>query len=696
MKRAQLMLSDTLEAEIKKNSKNLGISQSELVRRLLGQSLGIDGHKVQTKNINGRIETLQVLDLSSFSKKNPRIQGFREIFSVGGKTTEIKILDDNVFRYYLAHKELPEELIYQIQKISEVIKDASVTKTMVVRRGYVVPGLENPPGPRFLGLKPTEVVEAIIKIYKFAIEHEYYRDKNSQICAFFYPFADPEPLELPLKSSAALPYGGYAVPNNEQSSRVQILATWGNNEGVQLFDSIDLYTVDTERKIIIEKNVPQKTLMLCTTTKSQSEKVIVPQDKQFEQVLSDAEILETARIVNELDKKYGLRRVEFSFDGKDGIVFNESSPYQISISDAESINKHGFISVITKQTDIKRLNLLSSKEVEKTIIYIHKSVVENRAYDILNAVAGLSHKFTVLYPGLSATAHAMRILTDFGHTAIVVGNRSFKNGEELIIKTKDGQIVIDSVTNSALKNYILHLYDAQLFSKELVGGKAFNLSILKSKGFNVPHGFVLTTVFTESKNREKIWAEINSSGKFKTDRKYAVRSSANVEDNIGHSFAGQFESFLNIKSEKIFEKVSEVIKSSEKESVIKYVTALNKDLKIRMAVVIQEMVNAEFAGVAFGKNIETGNEDQIVIDIAKGLGQGVVEGTTKTQRIYYSRVRDEIKTEKNSEKGFLTRLQIDSLIEMTQSLENLMGARQDIEWAIDKTGQIWIIQTREI
>lgn len=697
MKRAQLMLSEDIEKEIKKNSKSLGISQSELVRKLLNQALGIDSQTKVKHSIKNKIDVLSVLDLSSYSKNNSRIQGFREIFSVGGKTTEIKILDDNVFRYYLNNKKLPEEFTYQIQKIAEDIKGASLTKTIAVRRGYVVPSLENPPGPRFLGLRTSEVVEAIIKIYKFAIEHEYYKVKGSQICAFFYPFADPKPLELPLKLNSILPYGGYAVPSNNLATRVEVLATWGNNEGVQSFDSIDHYIIDTNRKIIIEKSIPQKNLMLCTTTKSQSQKVAVPQDRQFEQVLGDSEILEIGRVVTELNKKYGLRRVEFSFDGKEGIVFNESAPYQITESKIKNINKHGTVRVVGDQTDLEKISQLNSKEIDKSIVYIDKSIVENRAYDVLNGIAGLSHKFTVLYPGLSATAHAMRILTDFGHTAIVVGNRIFKENEEITIKTINGQIDIDTVSKSNTKNYMLNLYDAQLYGKELVGGKAFNLSTLKSKGFNVPHGFVLTTKFTQNeKTIDKTWLEISKVIPLKMNLKYAVRSSANVEDDISHSFAGQFDSFLNVPVNEILTKAKQVIKSSQKNSITEYLKALNRDIDIKMAVVIQEMIDAQVSGVIFGKNLETGNEDQIIIDVAKGLAEGVVDGTKKSQRIYYLRSKDEIMPKDDRVGNYLNRMQIDSLIEMTRSVENLMGGRQDIEWAIDKKGQIWIIQTRDI
>jgi pyruvate,water dikinase len=325
--------------------------------------------------------------------------------------------------------------------------------------------------------------------------------------------------------------------------------------------------------------------------------------------------------------------------------------------------------------------------------------VENRSYDILNSVAALPHKFVVLYPGLSATAHAMRVLSDFGHTAITIGTRLFNDGEEVIIKSKDGHITIDPITKENLKDYVVNLHDALLYSRSVVGGKALNLSILKAKGFNVPHGAVLTTNLTAESNDvlASIWPKIEASMSLKKTLKYAVRSSANVEDGSEYSFAGQFDSFLNVSCKDIKSRVHEVLKSVEKSALKAYMEVLKKPEAIKMAVIVQEMIDADKSGVVFGKDVQTGDDDLIVIDVTKGLASGVVEGTAKTHRVVYSRMKDKIISETNgNDSRLLTRLEVDALVEMVQSIENLMGETQDIEWAIDKKGSIWIIQTRGI
>ncbi|MFC1790694.1 PEP/pyruvate-binding domain-containing protein [Patescibacteria group bacterium] len=726
MIRCQILLTPELVQKIKLRAKQQSLSQSGVVRSLLVQAFRTKQGSASRQGSDSEY----LFDLSNFRIKNPRINGFKEIFSIGGRTTEIKIVGDKAFRYYLRRKSLPAKLESRIKKLAGEIKVFSEAKTLVVRRAYVVPGLESPPGPRFLGLKPGQVVEALKKVYDFAIEHEYYLPKDSQICAFFYPFADPKPLSLPIPVTAQLPYGGYAVPLNKKASRVEIFSVWGNNEGVQSFDAIDRYVVDTTREIIVEKDNPQKDLMLCTTKRSQTDKIAVPLNKQFEQILSDQEILEVGKVVRRLTRKYGLRRVEFSFDGRDSIIFIESVPYEIYEKKVKDISKRGFIRNVSSVKDVESLRNLAGADISKTIIYIDKSIVQKRAYDVLNSVAGLPQKFTVFYPGLSATAHAMRVLNDFGHTAIVVGNRVFKEGEEVIVKVKDGQISTNLVSKNSVRNFIINLYDARLYGKEVVGGKANNLSLLKSSGFNVPHGSVLTANFSSrlisnclgkgklallKKNLTRpndfikelsvcnfdipksFWQKIIKVADLSSQKRYAVRSSANVEDHINHSFAGQFKTFLNIKPSLLRLYVAKVVKSAFDPHVGKYLQALGRPCFIKMAVVIQEMIDAQKSGVVFCKDVQTGDRDLIVIDVARGLAEGVVEGTAKTQRIVYSRSKNTIVDDNRGQaEKILSRIEADSLVEMALSVENLMNEPQDIEWAIDKKGGIWVIQTRSL
>lgn len=702
MLRSQILLTQELDKEIRKISGKQNISQSEAVRKLLAQALGMKNSSTNLPTQTPNPETL-LHDLGTFKMPNQRIDGFKEIYSVGGKTAEIKILGDEIFRYYLANKAFPVGFEYVLLKYCNELKELSETHKLVVRRAYVVPGLPNPPGPRFIGLQPSEVLQAITDIYDFAIDNEYHVKDMSQIAVFIHPFADPKQLTFPIKPGATLPYGGYAAPLNKESNRVEVFAVWGNNEGVQSFDAIDRYIVDTDRAIVTTKDIPQKNLMLCTTQRAQSDKISVPLDRQFEQVLSDLEILEIARVVKELSARYGLRRVEFSYDGTHGIEFNESAEYEIYERKLINLDKRGFVKVVASEKEIAALKQLTDEQVGKTIVYISKSIIEDRAYDLLNSIAGMQKKFTVLYPGLSATAHAMRILNDFGHTAIVVGNRVFTDGQELLVKVVDDQITIEPLSEDSIRSFLVNLYDARLFGLDVVGGKATNLSLLKTKGFNVPHGWVITTSFYDKVAQEteevsaKLWRQISKNLPLDTKKKYAIRSSATVEDQIEHSFAGQFDTYLNVTSKDVGTKVLQVIKSTLSKHVATYVNALGQNKPIKMAVVIQEMVEVDKAGVVFGKDIQTGNDDYMVIDVAKGLGEGVVDGVAKTQRVLFSRNKNRVINQNLGEaKLILDKVELNSLIEMAFSIERLMGKIQDIEWAIDVTGEVWLVQSRDL
>jgi hypothetical protein len=178
---------------------------------------------------------------SEYKLTNPRIDGFRKLKEVKARTVIISIFSLEAFAYFLKNKNLPPEFIAELEtQTADVIQNAK-TKAAVVRRAFVVPGLDNPPGPYFLNLKtPKEVVDAVKNLYEFAISQNYQTVKNSQISGFLYPFIDPEKFDKKNPNLAAIPYGGYGIIFNDTA---EIYAVWGNNEGVQSLVA-DRYTVD--------------------------------------------------------------------------------------------------------------------------------------------------------------------------------------------------------------------------------------------------------------------------------------------------------------------------------------------------------------------------------------------------------------------------------------------------------------------
>lgn len=146
-----------------------------------------------------------------------------------------------------------------------------------------------------------------------------------------------------------------------------------------------------------------------------------------------------------------------------------------------------------------------------------------------------------------------------------------------------------------------------------VGGKAANLGELIKFGFNVPKGFVCTA----KENKNNIY---NMYDKLKLD-KVAVRSSAICEDGTQNSYAGQFETFLNIDKEEIIKSVEKCYESNRSENIKGYINEKNiVDDNTKVSVIVQEMIDGDISGVMFTKNPVSG-DDTIIIESVLGWGK---------------------------------------------------------------------------
>jgi pyruvate,water dikinase len=201
----------------------------------------------------------------------------------------------------------------------------------------------------------------------------------------------------------------------------------------------------------------------------------------------------------------------------------------------------------------------------------------------------------------------------------------------------------------------------------------------------------------------------------------AVRSSATTEDLATASFAGQQETFLNIKgSAQLIEAVKKCWASLFTARAIYYREkkgfAHEKSL---IAVVIQKMINSDKSGVSFSLNPVTNNHDEIIIESVFGLGEGIVSGaiapdryvidkkTMKVTEVYVSHKMsyftksssgDTIKTNLPADKmdeQVLEHYEIIKLASFARELEEHYDKPQDIEWAIEY-GKIYIVQTRPV
>lgn len=205
----------------------------------------------------------------------------------------------------------------------------------------------------------------------------------------------------------------------------------------------------------------------------------------------------------------------------------------------------------------------------------------------------------------------------------------------------------------------------------------------------------------------------------------AVRSSATAEDLPGASFAGQQETYLNVKgTDELVQKTVKCWSSLFTPRAIFYRTEKGfKHEDVLISVGVQKMVNAKVAGVTFTINPVTGAPNQIVIEANWGLGESVVSGAVtpdnyvvdkNTLQIIERRIaKKTVEYIQDSETGKTIHAQVDAerqdvpcladkevvkLAEIAKQIEAHYGTPQDIEWAIDRDSSspknIFIVQSR--
>lgn len=228
-----------------------------------------------------------------------------------------------------------------------------------------------------------------------------------------------------------------------------------------------------------------------------------------------------------------------------------------------------------------------------------------------------------------------------------------------------------------------------------VGGKGASLGEMTNAGFPVPPGFVITTEgFQKDIEQEALGAfdQLNA-------EKVAVRSSAVAEDSSSASWAGQLETYLNISRDELISKIKECWDSINSERAKDYASHqdLSKD-QMKVAVVVQKMVDAKSSGVMFTVNPVSMDKNEVMIESALGLGEKLVQGEIIPDNFIINKQTLEIKSKDLSEedKQTVSDEDIKKLVELGKKIENHYGKPQDVEWAIDNKGQLFILQSRPV
>lgn len=256
------------------------------------------------------------------------------------------------------------------------------------------------------------------------------------------------------------------------------------------------------------------------------------------------------------------------------------------------------------------------------------------------------------------------------------------------------------------------------------GGKAYALWRLLQEGFRVPPWFVVTPQAFDGDQlkpeaRDAIEQSLASLGL--ADKALAARSSAVEEDAGDASFAGQFESLLGVSAANLPSAIVEVWKSGQADRVQSYRTAQGRGGEpSRPAVLVQQMVDAEVAGVAFSVDPVSANWSYCIVSGVFGLGSTLVDGLsdadeytidregkererrvarkTKQRRLRAGtgfRLVENDLDEAQGTRPCLSTEQAQEVADLARRCEAFFGRPQDIEWALAK-GRLWLLQSRPI
>lgn len=300
---------------------------------------------------------------------------------------------------------------------------------------------------------------------------------------------------------------------------------------------------------------------------------------------------------------------------------------------------------------------------------------------------------------------------------------------------------------------VLAFDDTRCTGVDEAGGKGASLARLAAMGLPVPAGFVVCcdvllealgdradelrsaiadadhlakgaaraqAIINSLQIPQRVQLEIvNSYAALGDEVPVAVRSSAASEDGDSASFAGQQETFLNVRrADQVMQRIRDCWASFFTERALFYRSRMGSLNDLGMAVVVQVLVSADVAGVMFTVDPVHGRKDRIVVEAVLGLGEAVVsgevtpdyyllkrDGTVVKHRVavqaYLIRGLPDGGTEEHSllpEQGGCRKLDDAALAQLAHvgcMLQQTLGAPQDVEWAISD-GRLNILQSRPV
>jgi pyruvate,water dikinase len=266
---------------------------------------------------------------------------------------------------------------------------------------------------------------------------------------------------------------------------------------------------------------------------------------------------------------------------------------------------------------------------------------------------------------------------------------------------------------------VLPFRDPRCRQVALAGGKGASLATMTAEDLPVPPGFVIASTAFEAAVDTDALRELMRGRDVEAARAMvataeppkepierhhaeltglvAVRSSAGAEDSEGASYAGQQETYLN--TDGLAEVLANVVRcwlSFFTERAVFYRREKGSLDDVAMAVVVQQMVDSQKSGVLFTVDPVHGRRDRMVVEAARGLGEAVVSGEVTPDN--YTLSRDGVVKRRRvvGAEPVLSDAECATLATLGRRLADLHGGPQDIEWAFDADGRLFLLQSRPI
>jgi pyruvate,water dikinase len=258
--------------------------------------------------------------------------------------------------------------------------------------------------------------------------------------------------------------------------------------------------------------------------------------------------------------------------------------------------------------------------------------------------------------------------------------------------------------------------DPRCLDVACAGGKGASLARMTAEGLPVPPGFVVPSeALAEAVDAERLAALaragdheaaqqlVQAVEPLEVDDAYtqlgggpvAVRSSACAEDSDTASYAGQQETFLNVRgAAEVRRRIADCWASFFSERALFYRARKGSLDDLRMAVVVQQMVAPEKSGVLFTVDPVQRRRDRMVVEAVFGLGEQVVSGHVTPDHYVVDRT-GVAKRERLANGGVLEPGELVQLADLGRTLEERFGGPQDIEWAI-ADGELYLLQSRPV